>query len=73
MRTHPEVVDKCLQKEMQLFSSFSEHNMPVVHIDLLRLYSYKSTSQAISVITGLSFPKGASVNATIDTRLCSLK
>jgi len=61
MQMHPDVVDECLQKEMQLFSPFSEHNTPVVHIDLLWLYSKNSTIQAISMITGLSFLNGASV------------
>ena len=73
---HPEIIDEYVQKEIcqgNFLGPFSEHTTPVVHINRFGAIPKKYQPGKWCLITDLSFPEGASINATIDTRLCSLK
>ena len=73
---HPEVIDEYVQKELRqgnFLGPFALHTAPVVHINRLGVIPKKHQPDKWRLIADLSFPEGASVNSTIDTKLCSLK
>ena len=75
-KNHPEVIDEYVQQELHqgnFLGPFPPHTAPVVHINRFGVIPKKHQPGKWRLITDLSFPEGASVNSTIDTKLCSLK
>jgi len=75
-KNHPEVIDEYVQKELcqdNILGPFPPHTAPVVHINHFGVIPKKHQPGKWHLITDLSFLEGASVNTTIDTKLCSLK
>jgi len=72
---HPDIIDDYVQKEVQqgnFLGSFHHAHPPTVHLNQFGVIPKKHQPGKWYLINDLSFPEEASVNSTIDTKLCSL-
>ena len=75
-RDNPQIIEDYLQKELRvgnILGPFQPSDLsPSLHINRFGCIPKKHQSGKWRLITDLSFPKGNSVNDTIDPKLCSL-
>ena len=75
-REHPDVVQRYIDDELtkdRLLGPFAAGHLPSLHINRFGVIPKGHNTGKWRLITGLSFPEGASVNDGIDPSLCSLK